>query len=126
MATATRDLRPGLPLARQAGFLDRAGDGTFSATGASYQALLGASDFSLVTSTVSPIRCQWTVAQVIDYLYSTSFASPHLFGDRRSAFEAAVTDALACFTDGGVLSEDNAFTVHTARHPSAHENGCRI
>jgi hypothetical protein len=47
----------------------------------------------------------------------------HLFGDCRSAFEAAVTDALACFTDGGVLSEDNAFTAHTARHPSAHENG---
>lgn len=122
MAAASRDLRAGLPLARQGRFLDRAGDGTFSATGPSYQALLGASDFSLVTSTVFPIRRQWTVAQVIGYLYSTSFASPHLFGDRRSAFEAAVTDAPACFTDGGVLLEDNASTVHTARHPSAHGN----
>ncbi|MFF0131579.1 hypothetical protein ACFYTG_38705 [Streptomyces mirabilis] len=81
------------------------------------QAVLGASDFSLVTSTVFPIRRQWTVAQVIGYLHSTPFAAPYLFGDCRSAFEVAVTDALAPLIDGGALSEDNAFTVHTARRP---------
>ncbi|MEV5468065.1 methyltransferase domain-containing protein [Streptomyces griseoincarnatus] len=96
-----------------------AGDGFFSPVGPPYEEVLRASDFYDVTSTTVPVRRQWSVDQVIGYLYSTSFAAQHLFGDRRDAFEAALTDALALFADGGQFPEDNAFTMLTARRPSA-------
>ncbi|MFJ1602588.1 class I SAM-dependent methyltransferase [Streptomyces sp. NPDC088253] len=100
----------------------KAGDGVFSTPGPPYEEVLRASAFSHVTSTVVvPVRRQWKISQVLGYLYSTSFAAPHLFGDRRDAFELAVTNALAPFADSGVLTEDNAFTVLTARRPSPPE-----
>ncbi|WP_107083697.1 methyltransferase [Streptomyces viridochromogenes] len=99
----------------------RAGDSAFSAPGPSYEEVLRASAFSHVTSTSVAVRRQWKIPQVLGYLYSTSFAAPHLFGDRRDAFELAVTNALTPFADRGVLTENNAFTVLTARRPSAHE-----
>ncbi|MFB9465842.1 class I SAM-dependent methyltransferase [Streptomyces cinereospinus] len=96
----------------------RAGDGFFSPVGPPYEEVLRASDFCDVTSTTVPVHRQWSVDHVIGYLYSTSFAAQHLFGDRQDAFEAALTDALAPFAEGGQLPEDNAFTVLTARRPS--------
>jgi trans-aconitate methyltransferase len=99
----------------------RAGDGAFSAPGPPYEEVLRASAFSHVTSTIVVVRRQWKVSQVLGYLYSTSFAAPHLFGDRRDAFEVAVTNALTPFANKGVLTEDNAFTVLTARRPSAYQ-----
>ncbi|MFF7262247.1 class I SAM-dependent methyltransferase [Streptomyces sp. NPDC008159] len=97
----------------------RAGDGFFSPVGPPYEEVLRGSDFCDVTSTTVPVHRQWSVDQVIGYLYSTSFAAQHLFGDRRDAFEAALTDALAPFAEGGQLPESNTFTVLTARRPSA-------
>lgn len=100
----------------------RAGDGAFSAQGPSYESVLHASAFSHVTSTVVAVRRQWKISQVLGYLYSTSFAAPHLFGDRRDAFELAVTNTLTPFVDKGVLTEDNAFTLLAARRPSTLES----
>ncbi|WP_280886904.1 methyltransferase domain-containing protein [Streptomyces sp. LBL] len=99
----------------------KAGDGVFSTQGPPYEEVLRASSFSHVTSAVVPVRRQWTISQVLGYLYSASFAAPHLFGDRRDAFEVVVANALTPFADSGVLTEDNAFTVLTARRPHAHE-----
>lgn len=99
----------------------KAGDGPFSTPGPPYEEVLRSSSFSHVTSAVVPVRRQWTISQVLGYLYSTSFAAPHLFGDHRDAFESAVTNALTPLADSGVLTEDNAFTVLTARRPNAHE-----
>ncbi|MDO0936561.1 methyltransferase domain-containing protein [Streptomyces sp. DG2A-72] len=99
----------------------RAGDGAFRTPGPPHEEVLRASAFSHVTSTVVPVHRQWKISQVLGYLYSTSFAAPHLFGDRRDAFELAVANALTPFADRGVLTEDNAFTVLTARRPSTHE-----
>lgn len=98
----------------------RAGDGTFSAPGPPYEDVLRASTFSHVTSSVVSVRREWRISEVLGYLYSTSFAAPHLFGDRRDAFELAVTNAVTPFLDRGVLTEENAFTVLTARRPTAH------
>ncbi|EST27425.1 hypothetical protein M878_25850 [Streptomyces roseochromogenus subsp. oscitans DS 12.976] len=68
------------------------------------------------------MRRAWTITQVTSYLYSTSFAAPHLFGNDRRAFETRLTEALAPLTDDGHLTEDNAFTVLTARRPSPSED----
>ncbi|MGW1006450.1 class I SAM-dependent methyltransferase [Streptomyces sp. NPDC002520] len=97
----------------------RAGDGTFGSPGPPYEEVLRSSAFSDVTSTVIPVRRLWTITQVIGYLYSTSFASPRLFGNDRRAFEAGLTERLTPLTDDGHLLEDNAFTVLTARRPSS-------
>ncbi|WP_055522511.1 class I SAM-dependent methyltransferase [Streptomyces graminilatus] len=99
----------------------RAGDCAFSTPGPPYEEVLRASAFSHVTSTVVPVHRHWKISQVLGYLYSTSFAAPHLFGDRRDDFELAVANVLTPFADRGVLTEDNAFTVLTARRPSTHE-----
>ncbi|MFG2703133.1 class I SAM-dependent methyltransferase [Streptomyces sp. NPDC048386] len=97
----------------------RAGDGIFGPDVPPYEEVLRASAFCDVTTAAIPVRREWSIDEVIGYLYSTSFAAPHLFGHRREAFEAAVTDALTPFLDSGFLVEDNAFTVLTARRPSS-------
>lgn len=96
----------------------RAGDGSFSPPGPPYEEVLHNSPFSDVTSAVIPVHRTWTITQVIGYLYSTSFAAPHLFGDDRHSFQTHLTKTLAPLTDEGLLMEDNAFTVLTARRPS--------
>ncbi|WP_435211998.1 class I SAM-dependent methyltransferase [Streptomyces sp. bgisy034] len=100
----------------------RAGDGPFSPPGPPYEEVLHRSPFSDVTSAVIPVHRAWTITQVIGYLYSTSFAAPHLFGDDRRTFERRLTETLVPLTDEGVLLEDNAFTVLTARRPSPSED----
>lgn len=61
------------------------------------------------------------VVRALLQYFDNLFTDPHLFRDRRDNFELAVTDALTPFAVSGVLTEDNAFTVLTARRPSAHE-----
>ncbi|MEU6229783.1 class I SAM-dependent methyltransferase [Streptomyces sp. NPDC047042] len=97
----------------------RAGDGVFGPPGPPYEEVLRASAFCEVTTATIPVRREWSIAEVIGYLYSTSFAASHLFGDRQDAFETALTEALAPFAEGGFLVEDNRFTVLTARCPSS-------
>ena len=96
----------------------RAGDGTFGPPSPPYEEVLRQSAFSDVTSAVIPVHRAWTITQVIGYLYSTSFAAPHLFGNDCRAFETRLTETLAPLTDEGLLMEDNTFTVLTARRPS--------
>lgn len=97
----------------------RAGDGVFGPPGPPYEEVLRASAFCEVTTATIPVRREWSIAEVIGYLYSTSFAAPHLFGDRQDAFETALKRALVPFAEGGFLVEDNTFTVLTARRPSS-------
>ncbi|MGX1668593.1 class I SAM-dependent methyltransferase [Streptomyces sp. NPDC055400] len=98
----------------------RAGRRAFEAGGPPYAEVLRASAFSEVTETVVPVRRTWIPENVIGYLYSTSFAAPHLFKEHRENFESAVKTVLAHFTTDGVLLENNAFTLLTARRPSPH------
>ncbi|MEU9245741.1 class I SAM-dependent methyltransferase [Streptomyces sp. NPDC048385] len=99
----------------------RAGDSVFGPPGPPYEEVLRASAFCEVTTAAIPVRREWSIAEVIGYLYSTSFAASHLFGDRQDAFETALTEALSPFAEGGFLVEDNTFTVLTARHPSSRD-----
>ncbi|NUK32228.1 methyltransferase domain-containing protein [Streptomyces lunaelactis] len=99
----------------------RAGTGAFGPIGPPYRQVLRNSAFSDVTETVIPVRRTWNAEEVVGYLYSTSFAAPHLFMERRDGFESAVKAVLAESATGGVLTEDNAFTMLTARRPSSRE-----
>ncbi|WP_343241248.1 MULTISPECIES: class I SAM-dependent methyltransferase [unclassified Streptomyces] len=96
----------------------RAGNGAFPATSEPFGQTLRASAFSDVTETYVPVRRAWSADSVLGYLYSTSFAAPHLFGDRRDRFEAAVKQILAYFSDTDTFVEDNTFVIHLGRRPA--------
>jgi len=42
-----------------------------------------------------PTAHEWTIDEIVGYLYSTSFAGPQVLGDRREAFERDLRDGLA-------------------------------
>ncbi|MCZ4100755.1 class I SAM-dependent methyltransferase [Streptomyces sp. H39-C1] len=96
----------------------RAGSGVFPATPEPFGQTLRASAFSDVTESFVPVRRAWSADGVLGYLYSTSFAAPHLFGDRRDHFEAAVRQVLGCFSDTDTFIEDNTFVIHLGRRPA--------
>ncbi|MDJ0344939.1 class I SAM-dependent methyltransferase [Streptomyces sp. H10-C2] len=96
----------------------RAGSGAFPASPEPFGQTLRSSAFSNVTETYVPVRRTWSTDGVLGYLYSTSFAAPHLFGDRRDRFEAAVKQILAPFSDNDTFIEDNTFVIHLGRRPA--------
>jgi len=66
----------------------RAGSGTFRAPLRPWQEQLKENGFADVTSGSVPLAVDFTYEQVRGLLYSTSFASRHLLGDRIGAFES--------------------------------------
>jgi SAM-dependent methyltransferase len=56
----------------------------------------------------------WTIAHVIGYLYSTSVPLHRLLGERRTAFEQAITDTLLAIDPNGVFIEPVRLEVLTA------------
>ncbi|MBG0818408.1 trans-aconitate 2-methyltransferase [Planomonospora sp. ID82291] len=97
----------------------RAGTGTFTSHDRSYADVLADSPFPRVEKIVIPVRRVWNPEQVIGYLYSTSFAAQHLFGERLAAFETAarrLLDELACT---GPLVEPAEFQILLARREAA-------
>lgn len=97
----------------------RASIGAFTATPEPFGQTLRASAFSDVTESYVPVRRTWSSDGVLDSLYSTTFAAPHLlFGDRRDRFETAVKRILALFSDNDTFIEDNTFVVHLGRRPA--------
>ncbi|MGI5488050.1 class I SAM-dependent methyltransferase [Microtetraspora malaysiensis] len=105
---------------RHLGKQRRAGDQTFAHHNRPYAEVLADSTFSRVREVLIPLQRVWTPEEVIGYLYSTSFAARHLFGERIEEFEAAATDLLEEFARGGPLLEHVEFQVLLARRgPSA-------
>ena len=96
----------------------RAGNGTYTRPPRPYTDDLDASPFSAWERVVVPVRRQRTLDSVIGYLHSTSFAAPHLFGDRLDEFDQALTDRLPTVSDAdGLFVDDNAFDFLLARRP---------
>lgn len=93
----------------------RAGDTTFTHHDRPYSEIMEESPFSRVEQARVPVRRTWTTRSILGYLYSTSFAAPRLFGDRLGQFEAAVTAALAEFSDNDTFLEDNEFVILIGR-----------
>jgi trans-aconitate methyltransferase len=89
----------------------RAGGGAFCHHDRPYSEILAESAFQVVEETRVPVQRVWTTESILGYLYSTSFAAPHLFGDRLDEFEQAVKTALAEFSDTDTFAEDNEFLI---------------
>ena len=75
------------------------------------------SPFSEVEEITVPVQRTWTANSILGYLYSTSFAAPHLFGDRLDAFDKAARTRLAEFSDDDTFIEDNEFLIRIGRRP---------
>ncbi|MFE2971545.1 class I SAM-dependent methyltransferase [Streptomyces sp. NPDC059340] len=96
----------------------RAGkDRTYAAHGRPYREILAESIFADVEEHTIPVERPWTPQAVIGYLYSTSFASRPLFGDRLEEFEERALELLTEHADVGVLIEHASFDVLLARRP---------
>ena len=95
----------------------RAGSGTYQRP-APYTDDLDASAFSDWEQVKVPVRRERSLDSVIGYLHSTSFAAPHLFGDRLAAFDDALRERLPPFAVNGVFIDSNEFGILLCRRPS--------
>ncbi|GAA2507285.1 class I SAM-dependent methyltransferase [Streptomyces gobitricini] len=93
----------------------RAGSGTFQHHNRPYSEIMEESPFNQVEEVRVPVQRTWTTGSILGYLYSTSFAAPHLFGDRLEEFETAVKNRLAEFSDNDTFLEDNEFLIRIGR-----------
>jgi SAM-dependent methyltransferase len=80
----------------------------------SHEEILACSPFRHVHRRIYESARPWTVEQVIGYLYSTSLPLRRLLGNRRSAFEQAITDALLAIEPNGRFTEPVTLEVLTA------------
>ncbi|MYQ96268.1 methyltransferase domain-containing protein [Streptomyces sp. SID4946] len=93
----------------------RAGSGTFQHHSRPYSEIMGKSPFGRVEEARIPVHRAWTAESILGYLYSTSFAAPHLFGDRLPDFEIAVKERLADFSEDDTFPEENEFLIRLGR-----------
>jgi len=97
----------------------RAGDSTFQHHNRPYSDIMRESPFKQVEEFIVPVTRTWTVDSILGYLYSTSFASPHQFGDRLEEFDQTIRTTLAQFSDTGTYLEDNEFLIRIGRRTQA-------
>lgn len=93
----------------------RAGTGVFSHHDRPYSEIMQESPFNHVEEFRVPVRRIWTSESILGYLHSTSFAAPHLFGDRLDEFDQTARQALAAFSDDDTFVEDNEFLIRIGR-----------
>ncbi len=83
----------------------RAGSSTYTVPPIRHETLIDRSPFGPCRTHVFRYRRQWTIEGIIGYLYSTSFCSPLVLGDRRMAFEADVGSSLLSLNPEGLFTE---------------------
>ncbi|WP_432832884.1 class I SAM-dependent methyltransferase [Dactylosporangium sp. CA-092794] len=87
----------------------RAGTGTFDVGHGRHEDVLRAIGFVQVTDTTFPVSHTWTVEDFLGYLYSTSFASKSVLGDRIESFESDMQEALRNHDPSGIYTETLRF-----------------
>ena len=103
-------------LAEFLGEARRAGSGTYQRP-TPYTDELEGSAFSTWEQLRVPVRRERSLDSVIGYLHSTSFAAPHLFGDRLEEFDDALRARLPRLSENGVFVDDNEFGILIGRRP---------
>jgi trans-aconitate methyltransferase len=93
--------------------------GTFQHHNRPYSDILAESPFSQVQEFRIPVHRTWNSESVLGYLYSTTFAAPHLFADRIPQFEACVKAALDRHSDTDTFPEDSEFLIRIGQRPHA-------
>ncbi|MEV5766105.1 methyltransferase domain-containing protein [Micromonospora sp. NPDC052213] len=93
----------------------RAGASMFQHHNRPYSDIMRESRFNQIEEITVPVTRTWTADSILGYLYSTSFAAPHLFGDCLDAFDRAARRALKQFSDTDVFEEENEFLIRIGR-----------
>jgi SAM-dependent methyltransferase len=89
----------------------RAGSSTYAVPPERHEALIARSAFGPCKNYVFTYQQDWTVDQVVGYLYSTSFCSPHVLGERRAGFEEDLRQTLLRLDPDGHYVEDVSLDV---------------
>lgn len=102
-----------LPLVRKVlqrclGEKRRAGSGNYPELSQPHEEILLEADYQ-IEELKTRITQQWTLETLVGNLYSTSFASPAVLGEKRSAFEADLRQTLLDFDSRGTYSEEMTF-----------------
>ncbi len=87
----------------------RAGGGHFEESSLRHQEILEQAGYSDVRTVDFDVPHTWTLENFIGYLYSTSFASREVLGDRASAFESGLRKALLDYDSNGTYQETMHF-----------------
>jgi ubiquinone/menaquinone biosynthesis C-methylase UbiE len=94
---------------RWLGDVRRAGSGIYNVRHVPFTETLEASAFSRVVYYSTMIERHPTTDDIVGYLYSTSFCSPHVLGDNQEAFEADLRQRLSAINPEGRFSERLGF-----------------
>ena len=95
----------------------RAGGATFKNTNEPYEVMLQKSGFENVLKTEFNIERNWNIKSILGCLYSTSFASQHLFGNKLSEFEQQLESTLLNLQQDGIFREKTDFYVISGNVP---------
>lgn len=87
----------------------RAGGGTFREPAERHEDVLRVAGFATVTELTFPTTYTWSLDEFIGYLYSTSFASRAVLGNRQAHFEADLRDTLLSCDPSGRYTETLRF-----------------
>jgi len=89
----------------------RAGKGKFQTAEKPWDEILRQSAFKFVKiHDISLVRV-WNIENIIGYLFSTSFAAPHLFGNRLNEFKKEVRKVLLSLTPKGIFKENAVWMI---------------
>jgi SAM-dependent methyltransferase len=84
----------------------RAGSGVWAVPEERFEAALARSPFQHVESNYLRYRRETDIERIIGHLYSTSFCSPAVLGERRAGFERDLRQTLAAINPRGQFAED--------------------
>ncbi len=90
----------------------RAGRSSYTDPLERHEKVIDRSPFGPCRTHIIRYRQDWTIDSITGNLYSTSFCSPHLLGDRREAFEQDLRDTLLRLNPDGLFTEDVTLEVH--------------
>ncbi len=107
---ATQDV-----IRRWLGDVRRAGSGTYNVRHAPFIETLEASAFSDVELYSVTVERFPTIDDILGYLYSTSFCSHRVLGNKRAAFEADLRQTLSAINPEGCFSERLGFDAWLAK-----------
>jgi len=89
----------------------RAGKDKFREPEEPYKKILIRSAFRFVKIHDVPLVRHWDVESIIGYLFSTSFATPHLFGNRLDRFKEEVKSTLLSLNPKGKFQENAVWSI---------------
>ena len=71
-----------------------------------FETVLEESQFHNMESVVIKTKRKWTIDEIVGYLYSTSYSSIPVLGDKKESFEADIRRRLAEIESSGIFEEE--------------------